>query len=655
VKQTRSPQFLVSAGGGALVFLGILLRLGWLQTIIIQTTVAITHIPAKATWPYRLQQISLGLLVVGAVLLFFAVLVWPIWPRMRDWVIDHFAPLGEHAFYSPAPVQPAWPKLNWVDWVCLACFLVYGLLLFISRIQGNFPQVMLVGDAANTASFAAGLDHPQLFAGDMVLGETRNLLVYSTFNVYFTRWLTPITGSYSLSLSLLIPIEIFANLVGFYLLGRILLSSRGWAVLLTLLLSFPLEINLGEYWGVLPDPVARFNFQAVLPFVLCMVLVWRNQPVRWPWIMLLLGLMFYLHPVSTPTWAATIWVTLLLSSPRRWGWWKRLGFMVGMGLIFLAVATPYIVTYLTNHIQGKSASYDLVYTVITEYFPHNLINIPAAWREFLPYITRPGIAQMAMVAALVLSLFPSRRANLLVVLSWIAGILLFAVLFPYGLHSLERRLHMIPAETELVRGVRYLIPLLLLLSLWALRELNRSIRYKPAAILASVAAGLLVLGWGLRNPPPLEDLTLAAGCLSQGKAVCQPPNDYEKAIGALPALTPPGSLVYATFANSSALSYAMPVRFLALRPLVYSNKDRGMLVYSNPATLQTWYDTYQSTLWISRNYDDPNVILKRHITLAGSMGAEYVFTELDFQTEKANLLPGQVLFRNAGFALIKLR
>ena len=617
---------------------------------------ALTGLQPQATWPYRFRQTQTVLLLFSAAALILGFWILPSWNHIARLAggLGLRRVLNRAIDLEMRPPRAGWPKLQAIDGFALIVFGVYAALLFIGCIQGDFPIVPLGGDSANTASFAAGLDHPELFHGDMLLENPRNLFVYSTFNVYFMRWVAPLTGSYSLALILLVPFQVFFNLLGFYLLGRIILPDRFWAFLLPVLLSFSLPINLGEYWGIPPDPVARFNFQAALPFVLCMVLVWRDRPGRWPWIMAATGLLFYLHPVSTPTWAVAIWLSLLGSKPAAWGWRKHIGWMLLLGLIFIGVALPYVITYLANHVQGASASYDLVLTVITRYFPHNLLDIPAALGEFLPLMVKPALLPLALAALVVLCLFPASRRDLRLVLLWIAGILLTALLLPWALHTLERILRRIPLETELVRGIRYLIPFMLLFVLWALAELASRIRFRSIALLAAAAGLLFVLGWGLYTYPPPRELSSALTCLSQGKILCLPADDYELAIRALRELTPPGAPVYATFANSSRLSYAMPVRFNALRPLVYSNKDRGMLVYSNPAALQRWYDMLQATSFIQNNYDDENVMLKRHIPLARELGARTIITDLAFTPELAKIDPQSVIYRNRQFALIRL-
>jgi hypothetical protein len=650
--------------GSLITLAGVLLSLHWFDRPIFNLLAILLRHPEKSSWPLRLHQASIALLALG--LFSIAVsFVLPAWPGFRQAAMDQFRrfqawqehQIGKWIDYKSQaqPVKFKWPVLRWLDWVILSVFLIYSLLLFIGKIQGNFPNFLLSGDAGNTASFAAGFDHPTWFKGDMLLNQTGNIAVYSTFNVYFMRWLAPYLGGYPLALTLLIPLQVFFFLAGFYWFGRIFFGSTLWAAAFCALLAFPIGINLGEAWGLILDPVARFNFQAFLPFVLCMVLVWRDRPARWPWIMAATGLLFYFHPVSTPSWAAAIWLGLWFSSPKAWSLWKRLGIMIGMGLIFLLVAFPYILTYFSNHMQGTSPNYALVYKIINVYMPANLINVPGALLDFLGIITRSGLLPFAILGLIINLLF--LRANpktYLLIFSWMLGILLTAVLLPWVMHTYERMMRLVPTETELVRGIRYFIPFLLLFCLWPFYEISRIIRSRKAAAGITLAALVFVAIWGFTFPLPVDPVSQAVTCLSQGKLVCVQSSDYEEALQAVSANVPQGAPIYATFSDDSLLAYGLPIRYIALHPLVYAYKDRSQLVYSNHQALNLWNDTYQAVNDIENNVHDPQMRFESHLEIAKRLGAQYMITHFDFALTSLDSGQVSVVYTNPSFKILKI-
>jgi hypothetical protein len=660
----KSPRRILLISGSVAALAGVVFYLGWFEQALFALAALLVRHSAKPSWPLRLHQAGMALFGLGLALL---VAGWalPHWQgfkprllrlgrRFGDWRERR---VGQWIAYErpPQPVKFSWPAFHRVDWIIVGLFLVYSLLIFTGQIQGNFPNFLLSGDAGNTASFAAGFDHPDLFRPDMLLGQTSNFAIYSTFNVYFMRWLAPSVGSYALALTLLVPLQVFFFLAGFYLFGRILFGSPLWAAAFCALLAFPVAMNLGERWGLSIDPVARFNFQAFLPFVLCMALVWRDRPARWPWIMAATGLLFYLHPVSTPTWAAAIWLGLWFSTPRGWTFWKRLGVMVGMGLIFLAVASPYILTYFSSHVQGASPSYDLVYKIISDYMPANLINVPGAVGDFVGLMLRSGLLPLAALGLVLDWVFlrPNRRLYGLV-FAWLLGILLTAILLPWAMHTYERIAHLVPTETELVRGVRYFIPFLLLFCLWPVYQLSRAARSRKAAIGITALALVGVAAWGLSFPPPVEPVSRAVTCLAQGKLVCVQASEYEKMLQVASQEVPPGAPIYVTFSDDSLLSYGMPVRYSALHPLVYAYKDRSQLVYSNHQTLSLWYETYQAVDEIERDVADPQTRFTRHLELARSLGARYMITHFDFELTGADLAQVSVVYAGPVFKILEI-
>lgn len=617
--------------------------------------------PAKPSWPLRFHQVGMGICILGSITL----LLIPIIPMISKlmamiqafdlWLDQKIGKL------PPSGVRPAqadrWPTFSRLDGLILSLFLIYALLLFLGVIQDNYPNMLLKGDAGNTASFAAGFDHPELFQGDMLLNDPKNIMVYSTFNVFFMRLLFPLLKSYTLAFAILIPIQIFFNLTGFYLFGRILFGSRLWGIALTTLLSIPVLINLGESWGISIDPVARFNFQAFLPFILCMVLVWRSTPARWPWIMAALGIMFYLHPVSTPCWGATIWLSLFFMTPREWNFWKRMGYMIAMGLIFVAVAMPYVVTYLSNHVQGKSQNYNLVYTTIINYFPENLLNVPAALGVFIDLMVRNGILPGAILGlAVTLVLRRTNRDPLKISLIWVSGIVLMSVVVPFVTHTYEQTFGLIPMETEMVRAIRYTIPFMLLFILWGIYEISLRVRIR-AVLQTFLATGMIViLVSRALLTGPTETLQKAVSCLFRGQFICINLSDYDLVLQAVKTKVPEGAPIYVTFANRSILSYGMPLRYIAMRPLVYTFKDRGLLVYSNDEALRTWNAIYQQSNEIDHMYRETPEKLDMYLDVAKKLGARYLIADTQENVLESLIDPLKlkIIYRNNQFVLIQI-
>jgi len=544
--------------------------------------------------------------------------------------------------------------MGW-DWLAVLVFAAFAALYFLGRLQGNYPVVILSGDAGNIASYAAATDHPDWFLNDPILGASNNFGIYATVHIPLIRLLENLTGDYGLAYAWLVLPQTFLQLLGFYVFGRVLFKNRFWAFLLAFLTAMPvLEIGLGENWGVLQDALTRVTFQSLLPFVLALVLVWKDKPKRWPWLMVFAGLLVYAHPISTPAWGLAIWFSLWLFQPRSWTWKRRLLVMLGLGLVFLATLTPFALNYLHYRGRDQAADYAQVMTILQTYMPANLLNVPAALGNFLWTSTRSLLLPLALTGlAATWILKKEERTPVKVVLLWMAGIFLTSIVIPFGERLVEARFQMLPLETELTRGIRYFVPLLLLFWLWPLAELTQRLE-KPRVRLAVMALGLALFGfWGGTHRPAVGDMLDTLACFTRGQIVCSAERPLEVVIQTLRTETQPGEGVLFFVEDPAYISQTLSVRYEALRPLVYTERDAGTLSYADRAALPAWLET--TNQWQSlRSMTDPAARLEGLVSLSASLEADYLVIDFPVPAEALTDLPVTVLLQNDGYSLFRL-
>ncbi len=329
--------------------------------------------------------------------------------------------------------------------------------------------------------------------------------------------------------------------------------------------------------------------------------------------------------------------------------------MVGLGLLTVMALVPYAMNYLSGHIQGKGPDYDLLLTTITNEFPHNILNIPAAFGDFLRITFSVGLlpASVFFGGAYVFLQWKNRwKVNLIIL--WTAGILFVSVLIPWVEHALESAYHIAPIETELVRGLRYLVFMMLLVCVMGAFELFRRFRYARRWIFVGITV-LLAVGWGLQSDFQVLRFDRLIDCLKQGKLVCAEISDDARAIQAVRDLTPPGSAIFTTFGNESKMSFSLPVRYEALRSLVYSYKDRGQLVISNSSVLDQWAERRNIVDTINGKKISPidKIILFKSNVL--DWGTDYILTDLSMDKTQIETAGMQVTYQNDSYILIKIR
>lgn len=545
--------------------------------------------------------------------------------------------------------------VNRLDWLAIAIFIVYAGWYFLGRLEANFPVVILSGDGGNIASYAAAADHPEWFKKDPALGDSNNIGIYATIHIPLIRLLNHLTNDYGMAYTWLVFPETFLQLLGFYFLGRVLFKNRFWAFLLAFLTAMMvINIGLGEIWGVWRDALPRVTFQAVLPFLLALVLVWKNRPGRWPWLMVFGGLLVYLHPISAPAWGFAIWLSLWLLQPRDWNLKRRILVMLGLGVLFLIPMLPFAINYLTYNVRGKAADYTTVMTVLQTYSPANLLNAPAALGAFLWNTTRSLLLPVALVGFVVTWLIKKEdRKPVKVVLLWAAGIFIISILVPSLERIIEQRFHLLPLETELVRCLRYFVPLMLLFWLWPLAELTPRL-VNLQARRAVIALGIILFGfWAGTNRPDLSAMLRVVTCISKGQLICISDRPIDELITTLRTQTLPGEGVLFFNENTAYTSQTISVRYAALRPMVYTERDSGILGYADRSALPAWLETTKKWDALRAN-PDPQERLKGLVPLAVSLKADYLLIDFEVLPETIASLPVTVIMQNEDYLLLKL-
>jgi hypothetical protein len=557
------------------------------------------------------------------------------------------------------PTALSWKtrRVNRLDALVVIFFLGFAVMYFLGRLQANYPVLILSGDAGNLVSFAAAQAHPELFHGDPALGESNLTGYYATIHIPLIKALGPLAGGdYAWGYTWLVLPHVFLQLLGFYILGRLLFRNRFWALLLALLTAMPfLDVGLGEFWGIWRDALPRITFQTVLPYLLSLVILWRSQPRRWPWLMILAGLMVFLHSISTPAIGLAIWLGLWLYHPQHWKWPRRIGVMFGLGLLFLLALSPFAINFLSYEAHGASPDVDLVMYAINTFQPTNILNVPAALGDFLWAATRSLLLPLALVGGFLLWRFGKGERRLVgMVLMWTLGVFLVAIALPFAERLVERALHIAPIDTELMRDIRYFVPIMLLFWLWPLAELAPRF-LNPRAAQGVMLVGILLLGgWTATHTPEARRMLEAAQCLAHRQLVCGEMRDSAGLITSLRTQTPPGAKIFNFNVEDNATSNALSIRYDALRPMVYTVRDVGLFIYTNRTALPGWLE-------ITRRVDaiqamkSPTERMDKLVPLAKELKADYLSLDFAITAAELSAYPVEMVYQNKTYTLVKLR
>jgi hypothetical protein len=562
-------------------------------------------------------------------------------------------------------------KKTWVIDLCVIfVFIIFSLAFTFGQVGTHFQNYLLAGsDAANISSFAAAIDHPQLFSSDPFLKNPSNFAHYNTIHIPLIRWLGQILGNYSSPFALLIFPFIILHLLGYYLLGFEILKNRYWALIFSLIIFIPVRLNLGESWGLMRDMIPRFLFQSLLPFLLTAVIRWGKNPKSWPWLMAATGLLVYAHPVSLPAWGLAVLLSLWVLAPEMPVKQKTMR-IIFAALIFLIIITPFTINYLSTTTFGSQGTinYEELLTIMRKRFITGLLDLNLGFKEFIKIaIISDWLTTLTWVFVFFggIYLFKVQKKNenkiTLVLAAWWISIFVVGVVIPIADHGLANALKRMPLEVDLIRSLRYTIPLLFLSAFYLLSEFQLifrkkvNIKIQPMIMPVFICLNLLLLlGWSLRNDFFHDPAFVqSARCWASGQLVC--PFKDEEILGqriefleAVKINTPNGSRIMA----STDLS-ELVIRYYALRPLVYSYKDGAILSFTNQADLLTWWQKFQELNQIQAS-NSRKLYLDGLLEFSKKYIADYLVLPEEFTIK--NYYPADLkkVFSNPSFSLFQV-
>ncbi len=554
-------------------------------------------------------------------------------------------------------------------------FLLLSFFLTLGRVGTAFDSfALLTPDLGVYATFAAAQDMPELFVNDPFLSNEKNVNSYNMVLVPLIKVLRDVFGNYGTACAFLLPFFLFIHLTGWYVLGVALFKNPGAGLLASLLASTPV-LTYYDYWGLILDAVPRFLYQGAIPFLLALS-IWRGHDLKW-WPVILggVGLLNYVHPLSTPSWALAVMLGLWVSAPGPTSWQKVR--VMGLSLlVLLLVLSPFIANYVSSTIVETSSAlgYEQTLAILQERFltmdntsPFSALVNFFAGRRSISFDVIWYAVWLLGLAGLFFGLswreYSERHAHLLLLLAWMTGILTVGGLLPVLEQIIFAYLKRIPPEFEILKTLRYLVPLILVAAvygLWILREqLQRKkvLSMKAATNLFLGAGMLLLLTWGFSSQIRYPDFRNAVrqniSCWRQAKLICPLPQISMDLIDVLDAVredTPVGARIFSE-------GQEVAVRYYALRPLVFTYKDGAPLAYTDQEQLLVWneYSRVMEEVAFIRKFPFRHRAFVRGIAeLAQKTGAEYLLLQEPFDAGKEYPEQLSLVYSNANYSLYQL-
>lgn len=491
----------------------------------------------------------------------------------------------------------------------IAFFFIIYAAIWQWLILDDIPRIIDSGDGGVVAGIAAAKLWPERFLNDIVYGDPKNFSFYQTISIPYTMLLTKFTGDIGTSYAMLALPLVFFQLVGFYLVGRQFSNENIRPTLLAILSTCPVYVMSGELWGSLPEPITRYTFNALFPFLLLVAMppakTWKPFAT-----MGLCGVGIYFHSVSAPSVALALWIALAFQRPPPLTWPSHIVRMILAGLVFVASAIPFALGFLV-HFQsskgevGSNIAAEVLRVSVGEQYTNVIIGI----RAFLRFWTTTQNASYGwlwlIVTLSLATLLWSRRKitpTLRVRISFLGLTGLGIIIASFGLTAVDQTLAWMrggyPLQMDLVRNIRFIVPIALILTFAGSGWLSESSKWRSTTLLGT---GALASLWLLTYTPlPLHNF---ARILNGGPSNL--PGTDSSARRALAELARANSakpvLVLPRSGASELLGLA--VRYGGRQPAIFLDKDINLLSYSASPRVSDWMTRRQNVTALESTTD----------------------------------------------------
>lgn len=435
-------------------------------------------------------------------------------------------------------------------------------------------------DLSTYAFSMAGLAHPEYFANDPILRTLTPANSFWNLFQFVAGLLTP-GSAYAVGLFRAGALTIFLGLCSAYALGRRLFSSPGLAAVLSLLFSLTIWVGWGTFWGLThSDPIPRTLYAALWPVLLLVGLAGASRAALRPAAMFCVGLSVWVHGLNGLTFGGMLFCAYALMKPDILTW---RGHALNLLLCLVCYFVPVVIFLRASLGQPQDFTADELAT-FRELFRLRWVRNYTETVEAIPgylfhYAFRPPLFLLAACGAYVTLRAGSERVRQL--LRLYPGMLLglaCVVLFSWAESRYAAQYGRLPMGHELIRGLRFLIPLSWLLIVALLAPFwPRIPRLLRVAAVAGLACGLF-----LGNPD--RQNVGAQHAVAQWTGLPLPYEQrarqwtahsrlHREALDAVARLVPEGERVYSNSGD-------MGVRHIALRPLDHTFKDGSHPFYN---------------------------------------------------------------------------
>jgi len=244
----------------------------------------------------------------------------------------------------------------------------------------------------------------------------------------------------------------------------------------------------------------------------------------------------------------------------------------------------------------------------------------------------------------------------LMIIGWIIGILCFTIGLSFIEAQIEHFLKLLPLQMFLIRGIRYLPPLLVILiflafsqigQLTALLPYPRLIRFSIKPVFGLILFSILI--YSIDHNDQGGYVLKEISCLQKGRITCQTSEEKDSIdiVKAAREQTAIGDVIIAL--PPYKVSFEGAARYEMLRPIGYRATDiaRGIDLYD----IKKLIEILEPWRQLEKFPVEENLPL--YVTLAPSLNIDYlIIQKKDFPGDQIDTL--DIVYSNSSYALVKV-
>ncbi len=528
--------------------------------------------------------------------------------------------------------------------VCIV-FLALAIIVHFGRIGASINGTQLTTDACNYASMAAAMAHPEIFAKDPVYDNVNDYSIHATATTPLVSLLAS-DDNFGLAYLKLTGVQYFLHHLTFYILGIVLLKQRWQAFAFTILMGQVFWVEWGTFWGNgFLDHVPRSNFSTFYALFVAAALHIMHRPRYWPAFMFGIGLMIYVHAISTLPTAMGFWLGFAICKPKDVSFKRHALWLILSGCCFLVPMVPFALKFLRPSLSLTPDDIALLKEILLIRYNIGYTEYWQALQRFFFDFPRPILLGTGIVSYFLLRRFGNaeEKERTLQFAFWTIGVGICL-----GLFLLDKYVtagsdgH--GSLSNIVRTMRFTFFFSMTLGFMAFNMLWRITKTTKVWHKRTVAVFWIFFIAGLYVGGQQDLLRTSAlwfwNSLDQERYEQAYARDLRRTamLEAIQKYTEKDALIYHDLGDRA-------IRYKALRPLVYNWRDPSIYYFAKDMEgLRFWYDT-QKRMTASR---------EAYIDLALESNADYLLSSAPVHRPLLAKV-GDIVWENDYYFLVKIK